>query len=591
MNDVLAIVEKDKCHPHKCQHECMKFDPLNRMKADSGFHLGEHGKAEIDKEVVTEMHKICANKCPFDAIKIVKLPQRLSEDQLTHRFGPNSFELYGLPNLKKNTVVGILGRNGIGKSTAINILAGQLQQNFGDYKTTIKTESIVNHYKKTFYAEYFANLFDKKAKLSYKPQRIDLLPKQYTGTVQDLLKKADERKIADELLTKLDITHLKDKDIDKLSGGELQKIAIIAALAKDFDVVFLDEPASFLDITSRIAIAKLIREYTQDRSALVIEHDLSFLDYISDEIQIVYGEPAAYGAFAQSQGVRVGLNEYIEGYIKSINMQFREYKINFDKTYIKKSDETEILAAFPALEKKYPSFTLKVNEGELRKGEVLAVMGANGLGKSTFLKLLAGVEEPDTGEVEKLQIAYKEQYPPPCEEKVGDYLRNIAGATFTSGWYKQNILEKLGIQKYIDSHMHHISGGELQKVYIAAALSTDADIIALDEPSAFIDVEDRLKVAEVIKEFTEKKEVSAIVVDHDVQFIDYLGDSMLVFEGQPGKHGEVYGPCSKEEGMNRVLKMLDITYRKDKDSKIARINKPHSQLDQDQKRKKQYYYS
>tara|TARA_Y100000310_G_scaffold334233_1_gene413566 strand:- start:98889 stop:100664 length:1776 start_codon:yes stop_codon:yes gene_type:complete len=591
MNKVLAIVEKDKCHPNKCQHECMKFDPLNRAKPDSGFHLGESGKAEIAKEVVTEMHKISANKCPFSAINIVKLPEKLGEEALTHRFGANSFELYGLPFIKQNIVVGILGRNGIGKSTAFKILTGELEQNLGNYKEGEKEEAVLEKYKRTLYSDYFTKLFKKELNLSYKPQRIDLLPEAYKGTVKELLEKADERKIAQALLQALHMENLQDHDIEKLSGGELQKVAIIAALSKDFDVLYLDEPASFLDITSRIQVAKLIRKYCENRSVLVIEHDLSFLDYISDEIQIVYGEPAAYGAFSQPQGVRVGLNEYIDGYIKSINMQFREYKINFDKTHIDKKVLPETMAAFPEITKSYPNFSLKVNKGELKKGEVLAIMGANGLGKTTFLKLLAGEEKPDEGKVEKLKIAYKEQYPKAGEEKVKDYLQRIAGKNYHLGWYKQNILEKLGIQNYLESHMNHISGGELQKVYIAAALSTEAEVIALDEPSAFIDVEDRLKVAEVIKEFTEKKEVSTIVVDHDVQFIDYLGDQMLVFEGESGKRGEVYGPCSKEEGMNRVLKMLDITYRKDKDSKIARINKPHSQLDKEQKGKGKYYYN
>ena len=135
-----------------------------------------------------------------------------------------------------------------------------------------------------------------------------------------------------------------------------------------------------------------------------------------------------------------------------------------------------------------------------------------------------------------------------------------------------------------------MSGGELQKVYIAATLSCpDVKIFAFDEPTAFIDVEDRLKVAEVIKEFVTKKEVCAIVVDHDVQFIDFLSDRMLVFEGVPSKEGRVFGPLEKREGMNRVLKMLDITYRRDIHSKRPRINKPGSQLDAKQRSQDMYY--
>jgi len=162
---------------------------------------------------------------------------------------------------------------------------------------------------------------------------------------------------------------------------------------------------------------------------------------------------------------------------------------------------------------------------------------------------------------------------------------------YKTGWYKQNILEKLGLLKVIDSEISSLSGGELQKVYIAVCLGNEAELYALDEPSAFIDVEDRLKVAEVIKEFILKKEKAAIVVDHDVQFTEYIADSMLVFEGVPSVNGEVYGPCTKREGMNRVLKMLDITYRKDKDTNRPRINKGDSQLDKEQRSKGEYYYS
>ncbi len=128
-------------------------------------------------------------------------------------------------------------------------------------------------------------------------------------------------------------------------------------------------------------------------------------------------------------------------------------------------------------------------------------------------------------------------------------------------------------------------------IQIASSLLQDCDIYAFDEPSAFIDVEDRLNVAEVIKDFVVKNEKCAIVVDHDVQFIDYIGDSMLVSEGNPGVDGNVFGPVTKSEGMNRVLKILDITYRQDMETKRPRINKPGSPLDSEQRSKGRYYYT
>ena len=385
------------------------------------------------------------------------------------------------------------------------------------------------------------------------------------------------------------LEHLMERDLSKLSGGEMQKVAIIATIVKKADFYFFDEPASFLDVTSRIKVAKLIRDLSKDSAVMVVEHDLATLDYISDEIQILYGKQAGYGVVSQSKGVRRGINEYLDGYLPDDNVRFRDYEIIFESAPEGKTSEDEILFEFPELEKKFKGFSLKTNEGNVHKSEVMSVMGANGLGKTTFLKLLAGMEKPDKGKVKKIKISYKEQYPEVVEGTVRQWLEK--SKDYKTGWYKQNILEKLGLIKVIDNKISELSGGELQKVYIAVCLGSEAELYALDEPSAFIDVEDRLKVAEVIKEFIIKKEKAAIVVDHDVQFVEYISDSMLVFEGEPSVSGEVYGPCTKREGMNRVLKMLDITYRKDKDTNRPRINKEESQLDKEQRSKGEYYYS
>ena len=588
MKKVIAIVEKDKCHPDKCQLECIKYDPLNKSGGE-GFHIGESGKSEIASEVVTEMHKLSAKKCPFEAIHIAKLPEKLDEDPI-HKFSINSFELFSLPIIKENTIVGIIGRNGIGKTTALQILSNNLKPNLGKYKDNLKNEDIISKYSTTWLGEYFKKLFNNQIKVSYKPQRIELLTSVYKGKkLRDLLKTEEEQKLAKEL----ELSNLFERNVEELSGGELQRLAIVAAAAKEANVYYFDEPSSFLDINQRIKVARLIRSLSEKGSVIVVEHDLATLDYVSDEIQIVYGEQACYGIFSQSKGVRRGINEYMDGFLPDENLKFRTYPIVFSEKPIERIVSQMVLVDFPELKKRFPSFELKTSSGKIHKGEVLAIMGANGLGKSTFLKILAGLEIPDSGKIETLKLSYKPQYlNGNIEGNVENYLRSAAGLEFDSGWYKTNILEKLNIQAILHNKIKELSGGELQKVYIAACLSKqDVNLIAMDEPSAFIDVEDRLKVAEVIKEFISKKEICAIVVDHDIQFIDYLADSMLVFEGNPGKEGFVLSPLSKRAGMNKVLKNLDITYRRDKENGRPRINKPGSQLDQEQRRKGEYYYS
>ena len=583
----VAIINKDKCSPEQCNWLCFKKCPINMTGKEC---IIKDRKAVIDEDLCTGCG-ICPRICPFDAIQIVNLPEELKEDPV-HRFGQNAFRLFHLPIPKKGEVVGILGRNGIGKSTALEILSGKLVPNLGDFSKEGDYDKVIEKYSKVALGDYFKKLKSGDIRVAYKPQRIELIPKVFSGKVGELINRIDERDIGEKLIKELEIEHLKDRKLDELSGGELQKVAIIATAVKDADFYFFDEPASFADVTSRIKIAKLIRSLKEIGAVMVVEHDLATLDYISDEIQIIYGSEGAFGIVSQSKGVRRGINEYLDGYLPDDNVRFRDYEIKFIDKESENILNKDILIEFNEMQKKFESFSLKTNKGSIHRGEVLTIVGANGLGKSTFLNLLSGKLKPDSGECEDYKISYKEQYPSrEFEGTVRMELMNVAKAEFSSGWYKQNILEKLNLNNVIDNKIRDLSGGELQKFHVALCLSRDAEVYALDEPSAFVDVEDRLKVAEVIREFVSKKEKCAIVVDHDVQFVDYLGDRMLVFLGDPGKEGFVEGPLTKREGMNKVLGMLNITYRRDTNSHRPRINKPGSNLDSEQRKKKEFYYN
>ncbi len=587
MKKIAVIIDKGRCYPERCQHECMKFDPVNRS-GGQGFHLGIDGKSCIDEKIATEMHKICAKKCPFNAITIVNLPEALKEEPI-HRFGNNGFMLYGLPLFKENKVIGILGRNGIGKSTALNILSGSLVPNLGRYDEKTKDENVISRYSKVSLGGYFKKLYDEKIKFSYKPQRVELINKAFDGKVIDLLKKIDEKNESERLIEEFELDKIKNRNIKDLSGGELQKLAIIATYVKKADYYFFDEPSSFCDIQNRIKLAKLIKELSKNSSVIVVDHDLATLDFVSDEIQIVYGEPGAYGIFSQSKGISRAINEYLEGNLKEENIRYRNYSINFNPLTYRREHHNEIFLEIPLLRKHFSDFKLEINKFNLFKGQVVAIMGANGLGKSTFLNIISGKIKADNSDFKIKNVSYKEQDLESKDMSVNEYLLSKGNDLFTDNWLKSILIEKLNLERLFDDNMKTLSGGELQKVNIAGALAKKTDIVLLDEPSAFIDVEDRLKVAEIIKDFAIKKEICAIIVDHDIQFIDYLADAILVFEGIPGKEGRVSGPFLKNDGMNKVLKNLEITYRKDKDTNRARINKEGSQLDQMQKNKGEYY--
>lgn len=587
----LGIVEKEKCNSIGCgDFLCIRVCPVNKMGREC-IVRSLNKKSEINEELCTGCG-ICVHKCPFSAIHIVNLPEKLKEEPI-HRFGKNSFELFSLPVPKRGRVVGIVGRNGIGKSTALGVLSGQVKPNLGKYDKEVSEKEVLGRFAGSALGNYFSELYSNKVKVSYKPQRVELLRSAYNGKVDELLKRIDERKKAKEFMKELDMESVYERDIQDLSGGELQRLAIIAAAVKKADVYYFDEPTSFVDIMHRVKIARLLRELAKDSAVIVVEHDLATLDYISDEIHIVYGEAACYGVFSQAKAVRRGINEYLDGYLPDDNVRFRDYAIKFSEAPEEITYKQEALVEFPELKKSFESFELRTASGRIRKSEVLCIMGGNGLGKTTFLKMLAGELKPDSGSMESIKIAYKPQYlEQDINLKVEEYLRSAAKEEYNSGWYQTNILEKLNLNPILQNKVRDLSGGELQKVHIAATLSAqDIDLLAMDEPSAFIDVEDRLKVAEIIKEFVLRKEISAIVVDHDIQFVDFLADSMLVFSGVSGHYGRVEGPFRKRDGMNLVLKNLDITYRRDKETLRPRINKPGSQLDVEQRNKGEYYYN
>lgn len=577
----LAVVEKEKCSPVGCGEWCIKKCPVNR-KGEKCIAL-EKEKAVIDEQLCIGCG-ICI-RCPFDAVHIINLPEKLEEP--LHRFGKSTFELFNLPLLKKNSVVGIIGRNGIGKSTSLAILSGEIIPNFGEYEKETDKLRVIEKYSNTILGEYFKNLYGENIKVALKPQRVEMMAKAFNGKAIELLKKVDEKNKIKEYLKLLELEDIKKRELNELSGGELQRIAILATALKKADVYYFDEPTSFCDIEQRIKVAKLIRELSKEASVIVVEHDLATLDYISDEIQIVYGEASCYGVFSQSKAVRRGINEYLDGFLPEDNIRFRNYSIRFLDKGVIREVSNEALLEYPDLKKNFEDFSLMVDGGKVRKGELLAIMGQNGLGKTTFVKMLAGELVPDKGKVETLKVSYKPQYLDQNSNKTVQEVL-LSSGDVSSGWVK-SMFEKLGLNKIMMNKVKNLSGGELQKLYIASTLIKDADIIIMDEPSAFIDVEDRLSTAEIIKDFVIRKEICAIIVDHDIQFIDYLADSILIFEGKPGKKGNVIGPLNKKDGMNRVLKNLDITYRRDRETLRPRINKPGSQLDVEQRKEGNYY--
>ncbi|HKZ45483.1 MAG TPA: ribosome biogenesis/translation initiation ATPase RLI, partial [archaeon] len=397
----IAVVDRELCKFKKCGYQCSKVCPKNRAGENCIVEDEDAGFPVVNEGVCIGCG-LCVKACDragFKALTVVNLPQMLNETSI-HRYGPSGFCLFRLPFPKTGELVGLIGPNGVGKTTALRILSGEIKPNLGEFGKETDFSQLIKTFRGTELQAYLENLKDKKVVTSYKPQRVDQIPKIYKGKVSKLLEKVDERKILNDLIKSFGVEQILENKINEISGGELQRISIAACLSRDADFYYIDEPTSFLDVFQRLSIAKLIRKYCIDKACIIVDHDLATLDFLADRIHIFYGFPGAYGIVSKPYGVRVGINTFLNGYIKEDNVRIRSEPITFFAGVMDRKSSPERLVSFKNLTKKFERFKLEIKQGDIRLKEVLAVLGANALGKTTFAKILAGEIKPDKGEID-----------------------------------------------------------------------------------------------------------------------------------------------------------------------------------------------
>ncbi|PMB68291.1 Translation initiation factor RLI1 [Beauveria bassiana] len=540
---------------------------------------------------------ICPKKCPFDAITIINLPTNL-ESQVTHRYGPNSFKLHRLPMPRPNQVLGLVGTNGIGKSTALKILSGKLKPNLGRFDNPPDWEDVIKHFRGSELQNYFTKLLEDDLKAVVKPQYVDQIPKAVRGpekSVRHLIESRASLNNMKEVAEVLELNHIMDRDINLLSGGELQRFAIGTVCVQNADVYMFDEPSSYLDVKQRLSAARIIRSLLRDNDyIIVVEHDLSVLDYLSDFICVLYGKPAIYGVVTLPSSVREGINIFLDGHIPTENLRFRDESLTF--RIAEGADEYALDRSrafkYPKMEKTLGNFRLRIDSGEFTDSEIIVMMGENGTGKTTFCRLLAGALKPDTkAGVPEMRISMKPQtITPKFDGTVRQLFFKKIKAAFLSPQFQTDVVKPLKLDDFIDQEVKNLSGGELQRVAIVLSLGLPADIYLIDEPSAYLDSEQRIIASRVIKRFIMHNKKTAFIVEHDFIMATYLADRVIVFDGKPGIDSHANTPESLLTGCNTFLKNLDVTFRRDPTNYRPRINKLDSQLDQEQKLNGNYFF-
>lgn len=594
----IAIVSADKCKPKKCRQECRKACPVVRT-GKLCIEVTPDSKIAFISETLCIGCGICVKKCPFGAITIINLPTNL-DNEVSHRYSANSFKLHRLPMPRPGQVLGLVGSNGIGKSTALKILSGKEKPNLGRYDDPPTWQEILTFYRGSELQNYFSRLLEDKLKAVIKPQYVDNIPKAVkppnnkVGTL--LTGKTGRVDQQQHIIHILQLEKLMERELAQLSGGELQRFAIGMAAVQKADVYMFDEPSSYLDVKQRLNAANIIRSLLKDDVYVIcVEHDLSVLDYLSDFVCILYGVPSVYGVVSLPSSVREGINIFLDGNIPTENLRFRTESLQFRLMDAGDAflNEQERAYRYPKMTKTLGSFKLTVNPGQFNDSEIVVMMGENGTGKTTFCRMLAGALTPDDEKIKmpEMSVSMKPQkIAPKFKGTVRQLFFKKIRAAFLHPQFQTDVYKPLKLDDIIDQEVQHLSGGELQRVAITLALGIPADIYVIDEPSAYLDSEQRIICSKVIKRFIMHAKKTAFIVEHDFIMATYLADKVIVFDGEPGIDAYANTPESLLTGCNRFLKNLNVTFRRDPTSFRPRINKLDSQMDQEQKSSGNYFF-
>lgn len=605
----IAIINADLCKPNKCQHQCKKKCPPNLA-----------GKLCIEIEDIAKINESlcigcnqCVSRCPFHAIRIVNIPSQIANN-LVHSYGENLFKLYRLPNPKSGKIIGIIGPNGCGKSSILNILSGVILPNFDsdDTDKAITPEEVLKKVRGLELQKYLTLLYGKydkygkKLTINYKRQNIMSLVKKQNSNlkVKDCIIKYKDSDTYDKIVTTLNINNIMDNNIITLSGGELQKVVIATTLMKKGDVYIFDEPSNYLDIEYRIKVANLIKDLSApDKYIFIVDHDLSILDFTADHVHIMYGDPGAYGVTSSLYTTLEGINIYFDGFIPADNIRFRKepYKLN-DMCGIEIEENSKVgntytLINYDEKTVEFDNFNLKIKEGNITNDvNMIILLGKNGVGKSTYLTQM----EKNLG----LNVSYKQQMKDTFaintvgKITVQELLYNQIKESMTSSIFISDVVNLLGVNKIFDKKVKKLSGGEKQRLNLTLCLGTKSDIYLIDEPSSNLDIEYRFTATKVIKRFLLHNKKIGFIVEHDVLMAISLAkeqnSKIIVIEEVNNENGIKYCETSElldfNTGINKFLKSIDTTFRIDVNNKRPKINKLGSVLDSEQKLNNVYYH-
>lgn len=614
----IAIVDQNKCKPEKCSKECIKACPpqKNGIQVIDIEDIGKNQNENLnDKKKIAKIAETlcigcnqCVSRCPFNAIKIVNIPDE-NTTAITHRYGRNGFKLFGIPILKQGIISGIIGSNGIGKTTLMDILGNKTRPNFEQFDKNTTNKELITKFRGTVMQDYFNNLLNNKLKFSIKNQKIknkivNMSVREYIQSKSIDINDINNNEFIKETWNLMEIDKIINLNMNGISGGQLQRLECWITAITEASVYIFDEPTNFLDIKQRLNMSKLLRKLCEKNPKsyiLIVEHDLSILDWLSDEIYILFGKPSAYGIISKPLTTLEGINMYLSGYITTQNIRFRDEEYNFKTQILVENIDNNLtninnIIKYDSTNINYDNFSLHIPAGEIDiTGSINVIVGENGTGKTTFIKNISKI----TG----LHVSIKSQL---CDinkyvnnnktwPTVNELLNSKIHINYNDSTFRNIVVNPLEINLIQNRKINELSGGELQRLLIVLCLGSSSELYLLDEPSANLDIEKRLNIVKIIKSFVSYYKKTVFIIEHDITMCVSLGQEInsnmyLVKRNDNSNNCEISNKMSFTQGINEFLKLLGITMRTSVHSNYRpRINKLNSQLDEHQKLTNMYY--
>ena len=504
----------------------------------------------------------------------------LNVEHLTHGFGDRAIFDDVSFRLLKGEHIGLVGANGEGKSTFMNIVTGKLMPDEGkvewskhvrvgylDQTASLEKGMTIESVLKSA----FAWLFEMEERMNHiceqlgeaSPEEMETMMEEL-GTIQDMLDSHDfyiiDAKV-EEVARALGLLDLGlDHDVTDLSGGQRMKVLLAKLLLEKPDILLLDEPTNYLDEEHIAWLKRYLQEY--ENAFILISHDIPFLNEV---INIIYHMENQHldryvGDYYKFQEVYEVKKSQLEAAYRKQQQEISELKDfvarnkarvatrNMAMSRQKKLDKMDVIEL--AAERPKPEFNFKVGRTSgkilfetkdlvigydeplskplnisMERGEKIALVGANGIGKTTLLRSILGLNKPVSGGVqlgEYLEIGYFEQEIK--EENSNTCIQEIWNEFPSFTQYEvRSALAKCGLTtKHIESQVRVLSGGEQAKVRLCKLINRDTNILLLDEPTNHLDVDAKDELKRALKEY----KGSILLICHEPEFYGDIVDKV-----------------------------------------------------------------